>query len=93
MGLDMAIASTCGVIQVTKMLCHGGHNGSYRCRGLPISSSHVPECSSHVEYKWVKASVSMPHGKILSWKMIILYRSRELSMVIKCSLEQCFNVL
>jgi hypothetical protein len=64
MGLGMAIAPTCGVVPVTSMLCHGGYDGVYYCRGLPISSSHVLECSSHVEYKWVMMNVSMPHDKI-----------------------------
>ena len=33
------------------------------CRGLLISSLHVPECSFHIGYKWVLTKVSMTSGK------------------------------
>ena len=39
--------------------------GNYHiyCRGFPISSVYVLECSFHVGYKWVLANVSMTCGK------------------------------
>lgn len=63
MGLGVAIAPTCRVVPVTLMLCHDEYSGAYYHRGLPVSFSHVSECSSLVKYKWVMVDVSMPHDK------------------------------
>ena len=49
------------------------------CRGFPISSLHVPECSFHVGVKWIPVNVSMAY---VEGKIINLHQNREPSIMV-----------